>query len=558
MPKGYIVKLPMGMGKTRIVLSHILRGTPNSIAAWNTRLKRTIILAPNDRVKRAWLRELLLLAAYKKLIKNCDEAEIRLKGTRGLENILDEAELSVPTFMTYRTAWKKRKPLKDAHCHYLIIDEWHSLPDRVRYECQEFIKDGKTAKWFIGGRNIRKKIYFVSATPINPVRLEQERDFEEEDATDEFFRERVFSLFEEAVDVIQAFLGIRETTRDGKFLDIIYAMGVKEIKKYGNKTLRYHLPLDVASASDQYFDDKDLVNIELPAIKLFMDDCLFQPGNGNRAISREYAYCVGLIRTRQHERYGPHFICLSRKGAKQCCFGEPYQVLHYPPELGKKRKKASKWLYENHTRMKRLLNVLIGEGIITEAKNGDLVLTQKKVLVFCTHTAEAIGLTKGLTELLTTADSHSRDGFHEIASNIHLNKDKIDDLQTAFNTRNRPPYILVATDAFSESIDLHEECKLIIHYELPWSPLRLFQRIGRLTRLKTWGNRVLFNKNVRVGHIVIPGSVEEERINRLIRRIEFLSMENLWPEGYNDTRLISGLIGSGPSLHYNEYMTRVK
>jgi len=52
---------------------------------------------------------------------------------------------------------------------------------------------------------------------------------------------------------------------------------------------------------------------------------------------------------------------------------------------------------------------------------------------------------------------------------------------------------------------------------------------------------------------VIPGSVEEERINRLIRRIEFLSMENLWPEGYKDARIVSGLIGSGPSMHYNEY-----
>lgn len=563
MLKGYIVKLPMGMGKTRIVLAHILRGAPASIAGWNRRLLRTVILAPNDRVKRAWLRELTLLAANKNMVNTCDESSIRGKRTSGLESLLEDTGLCVPQFMTYRMAWNKRKPLKGGvRCHYLVIDEWHSLPQKIREECNKFVEECRQdvrckipSKWFIGGRNIEKKIYFVSATPVNPV-LEQEREIEEDPYDEEDFRERVSSAIECAIDVVQAFLGKRAIKREGKFIDIIYSMGVREIDKYGKSKLRWQLPMEAYVRRNQYFDESDLMHIEYPAIKKFMEESLSQSVTHNKLISREYAFSVGLIRTRQYLRSGPHFVWISRKGSKQCCFGESYRVLHHPEDLRRKRLKASTWLYEKHTRIKRLINILIGEGIMSADKRGCWSLTQKKALIFCTHTGVALGLVKGLSEIMKSNYDHKKGGFSEIATNVHMSKDKVDDLQSDFNIHNKPPFILVATDALSESIDLHEECKLLLHYELPWSPLRLFQRIGRLTRLKTWGDRVVFNKNVRVGHIVIPGSVEEERVNRLIRRIKFLATQNLWPAGYKTSRIVLGLIGSGPSMHYNEYKER--
>jgi superfamily II DNA or RNA helicase len=42
---------------------------------------------------------------------------------------------------------------------------------------------------------------------------------------------------------------------------------------------------------------------------------------------------------------------------------------------------------------------------------------------------------------------------------------------------------LLATDAASEGLNLHERCRLIIHFELPWTPMRLEQRTGRVDRL---------------------------------------------------------------------------
>jgi len=45
-----------------------------------------------------------------------------------------------------------------------------------------------------------------------------------------------------------------------------------------------------------------------------------------------------------------------------------------------------------------------------------------------------------------------------------------------------PKAVLVATDAISEGINLQEHCCQMIHWELPWNPNRLEQRVGRVDR----------------------------------------------------------------------------
>jgi hypothetical protein len=42
---------------------------------------------------------------------------------------------------------------------------------------------------------------------------------------------------------------------------------------------------------------------------------------------------------------------------------------------------------------------------------------------------------------------------------------------------------LVATDAASEGLNLHHACRLVVHFELPWTPVRLHQRCGRVDRI---------------------------------------------------------------------------
>ena len=42
--------------------------------------------------------------------------------------------------------------------------------------------------------------------------------------------------------------------------------------------------------------------------------------------------------------------------------------------------------------------------------------------------------------------------------------------------------MLVATDCLSEGINLQEQFNAVVHYDLPWNPNRLEQRIGRVDR----------------------------------------------------------------------------
>jgi superfamily II DNA or RNA helicase len=47
---------------------------------------------------------------------------------------------------------------------------------------------------------------------------------------------------------------------------------------------------------------------------------------------------------------------------------------------------------------------------------------------------------------------------------------------------NEVPCTLLATDAAAEGLNLHARCRLVVHYELPWSLARLEQRAGRVDR----------------------------------------------------------------------------
>ena len=41
---------------------------------------------------------------------------------------------------------------------------------------------------------------------------------------------------------------------------------------------------------------------------------------------------------------------------------------------------------------------------------------------------------------------------------------------------------LVSTEAGGEGIDLQERCATLVHVDMPWNPMRLHQRVGRLSR----------------------------------------------------------------------------
>ena len=72
--------------------------------------------------------------------------------------------------------------------------------------------------------------------------------------------------------------------------------------------------------------------------------------------------------------------------------------------------------------------------------------------------------------------------------------------------------LLLATDAASEGLNLHHRCRLVINLELPWTPVRLEQRIGRVDRLGQ-------EKRVHAVHLLAAGTCEEDSVAALLTRM---------------------------------------
>ena len=52
----------------------------------------------------------------------------------------------------------------------------------------------------------------------------------------------------------------------------------------------------------------------------------------------------------------------------------------------------------------------------------------------------------------------------------------------AFTSADDPARLLVATDVAAEGLNLQTFCRFVLHYEVPWNPMRLEQRNGRVDR----------------------------------------------------------------------------
>lgn len=55
-------------------------------------------------------------------------------------------------------------------------------------------------------------------------------------------------------------------------------------------------------------------------------------------------------------------------------------------------------------------------------------------------------------------------------------------LREAFNTPLYP-VILIANEVMQEGLDLHRQCRRVVHHDLSWNPAQLEQRVGRIDRL---------------------------------------------------------------------------
>ena len=79
-------------------------------------------------------------------------------------------------------------------------------------------------------------------------------------------------------------------------------------------------------------------------------------------------------------------------------------------------------------------------------------------------------------------------GYHAAAENLNVvqlvkgDTANRDHFFLGFNTPYRPE-VLISTSVGQEGIDLHRECRHIIHHDLCWNPATIEQRTGRVDRI---------------------------------------------------------------------------
>lgn len=72
--------------------------------------------------------------------------------------------------------------------------------------------------------------------------------------------------------------------------------------------------------------------------------------------------------------------------------------------------------------------------------------------------------------------------------------------------------VLIATEAGGEGINL-QFCNHVINFDLPWNPMRLEQRIGRVHRL---GQK----EDVYIYNFAVKNTIEEHIVNLLTQKIK--------------------------------------
>jgi len=113
-----------------------------------------------------------------------------------------------------------------------------------------------------------------------------------------------------------------------------------------------------------------------------------------------------------------------------------------------------------------------------------------------------------------------------------------DERAAAVDTFTRSPgAVLLATDAAGEGLNLHAACRLVVNLELPWNPMRLEQRIGRVDRI---GQR----RTVHAIHLVARGTGETALLTRLHARLAEARSAIGAPDpfGANDERAAAEII----------------
>lgn len=126
------------------------------------------------------------------------------------------------------------------------------------------------------------------------------------------------------------------------------------------------------------------------------------------------------------------------------------------------------------------------------------------------------------------------EGVFDSSGRVLQLREKRETAAEKFN--NQEVRFLISTEAGGEGIDLQENCYSLIHVDLPWNPMRLHQRVGRL-------NRYGQTKPVEVIVLRNPHTVETVIWDKLNRKIDKIgqSLQQVMDEPEDLLQLVLGM-----------------
>ena len=128
-----------------------------------------------------------------------------------------------------------------------------------------------------------------------------------------------------------------------------------------------------------------------------------------------------------------------------------------------------------------------------------------------------------------------RDGFR--VEVLHGTVPSQDRLRRIADFRDGSFDVMLATRVASEGLDF-EFCSVVVNYDLPWNPMEVEQRIGRIDRFGQESDKVY------ILNFATPGTIETDIIDRLHRRIRVFTqsigeLEPILRESFSDIQKIA-------------------
>lgn len=156
--------------------------------------------------------------------------------------------------------------------------------------------------------------------------------------------------------------------------------------------------------------------------------------------------------------------------------------------------KHAERLKEQDRKLKGLVDTVVGT-ILRQNPN-------EKVLIFTEYRSTQEYLREALA---------ARFGEDKVEL-LHGSMDR-DERRAAILRFDEGSQFLISTEAGGEGINLQRNCHVMVNYDLPWNPMRLVQRVGRLYRYGQAKRVLVFNLHAK-------GTLDEDIIELMYRRLE--------------------------------------